>query len=99
MLLVLFTGVRNIDSWSERMRAPMISVYGEGYFRSTWASWVDAMVSIYEKNNGDICKNALPNIKCPTLIVHGAKDVMVHKNHPQFLADNIENSKLVSTFL
>lgn len=79
------------------MRAPLISLYGEGYFRSTWGSWVDAMEEIYEKNKGDICMNLLRNIKCPTLICHGAKDVMVHKDHPEFLSENIKNSKLVQS--
>ncbi|XP_015524239.1 valacyclovir hydrolase [Neodiprion lecontei] len=90
----VYKSLRNIDSWSERMRAPMIAVYGEGYFRSTWASWVDALSAIYEKNKGDICMNLLKQIQCPTLIVHGAKDVMVHKDHPTFLAENIKNSKM-----
>ncbi|XP_012265443.2 valacyclovir hydrolase [Athalia rosae] len=92
--LAIYKSVRNIDSWSERMRAPMIDTYGEGYFRSTWAAWVDGMAAIFEKNDGNICKDLLPKVKCPTLIMHGAKDVMLWKDHPTYLEKNIKDSKL-----
>lgn len=75
------------------MRAPMVELYGEEYFRDTWGSWIDGMKIIFEKNNGDLCKENLAKIKCPTLIVHGEKDAMVLKEHPHFLKANIKNSR------
>lgn len=89
----LFEGIKNIDSWSERMKAPMIAMYGEDYFRKTWSLWVDAMINIYKKNDGDICRNLINKITCPTLIVHGNKDVMVDPEHPVYLHSCISNSK------
>ncbi|XP_014219196.1 valacyclovir hydrolase-like [Copidosoma floridanum] len=86
--------IRDINTWSERMRAPMIEVYGEEYFRKTWSDWIDGMKLIYQKNNGDICKADLTKIKCPTLIIHGQKDVMVLPEHPDYLKSKIENSRV-----
>lgn len=71
----------------------MLAAYGEEYFRNTWSAWVDAMTRLYEIGNGDICKKVLPKIKCPTLIVHGGKDVMVHPEHPTYLKEHIKNSR------
>ncbi|KAF7994504.1 hypothetical protein HCN44_003976 [Aphidius gifuensis] len=90
----IYESIRNINSWSERMKAPMIAMYGEDYFRKTWSLWVDAMINIYKKNNGDICRNLINKITCPTLIVHGNKDVMVDPEHPVYLHNCISNSKL-----
>ena len=92
--LEIYKKFRSIDSWSEKMREPMIAVYGEEYFRETWASWVDAVASIYEKRNGDLCKESLPKIKCPTLIVQGNKDAMVFAEHPIYLKEHIAGAKL-----
>jgi len=94
--ILLFLDIRDINKWSERMKAPMIQVYGEDYFRNTWSNWIDGMIRLYKKQKGDLCKQALSKIKCPTLIVHGAKDAMVLTEHPTYLNQNIANSKFVS---
>lgn len=70
----------------------MITLYGEDYFRKTWSAWVDAMINIF-KNNNDMCRDLIKEIKCPTLIVHGKKDVMVDPEHPIYLHNSIPNSK------
>ncbi|XP_063225361.1 valacyclovir hydrolase isoform X1 [Bacillus rossius redtenbacheri] len=92
--LKMYESIRDISKWSERMRAPMIALYGEKYFRSTWSQWVDAFVSLYEQNAGDICKDVLPLIRCPTLVVHGKEDAMVAAEHPHYLAANIRGARL-----
>lgn len=91
--LKYFSEIRDISTWSERMRAPMIELYGEDYFKENWSNWIDAMKIIFEKKNGDLCKGDLSKIKCPTLIVHGEKDAMVLKEHPLFLKENIDKSR------
>lgn len=92
--LKIYQSIRNIDTWSDKMKQPLIKVYGEEYFRKTWSDWVDAMENIYKQRQGNICKEVLPRIKCPTLIVHGKKDAMVNEIHPKYLVDNIKNAKL-----
>lgn len=75
------------------MKAPMIQMYGEAYFRKKWTEWTDAFIDHFAKRGGDICKNEIKNIKCPTLIIHGLKDRMVGLDHAEFLQKNIERSK------
>ena len=87
--------IRNIDTWSDRMKSPLIALYGEEYFQCTWGSWIDAMRYIFDHQKGDICKNDLLKITCPTLIVHGEKDVMVLREHPDYLKANIKNSRYI----
>ncbi|KAL0102938.1 hypothetical protein PUN28_018323 [Cardiocondyla obscurior] len=90
----IYESIRDIDKWSERMKASMIQVYGRDYFQKTWSDWVDGVVRLYEKQNGNLCKESLSKIKCPTLIIHGAKDAMVLPEHPTYLKQHIANSKL-----
>lgn len=75
------------------MRAPLIEVYGEEYFRNTWSNWVDAILRICEKQNGDLCKRSLAKIKCPSLIIQGNKDAMVLPEHPAYLKDHINGAR------
>ncbi|XP_011689941.1 PREDICTED: valacyclovir hydrolase isoform X1 [Wasmannia auropunctata] len=90
----IYESVRDINKWSEKMRTPMIQVYGEDYFRKTWSNWIDAVLRLYEKQNGDLCKQVLSKIKCPTLIIHGARDAMVLPEHPTYLKQNIADSRV-----
>nr|XP_031845339.1 valacyclovir hydrolase isoform X2 [Nomia melanderi] len=89
-----YNKIRSIDTWSEKMRAPMIAIYGEEYFSKVWSGWVDAITRISKKTNGNLCKELLANIKCPTLIVQGKKDVMVDDEHPLYLKEHIAGAKL-----
>ncbi|KAH0948185.1 hypothetical protein HN011_012316 [Eciton burchellii] len=89
-----YEAIRDINKWSERMRTSMIQTYGEDYFRQTWSNWIDAMLRLYNAQNGDLCKQFLPKIKCPTFIIHGAKDAMILSEHPMYLKQNIINSRL-----
>ncbi|XP_025074126.1 valacyclovir hydrolase isoform X2 [Pogonomyrmex barbatus] len=70
-----------------------IKIY-ENYFQKTWSNWIDSVLRLYKTQNGDLCKQILSKIKCPTLIIHGAKDAMVLPEHPTYLKENIANSKV-----
>ncbi|XP_050461955.1 valacyclovir hydrolase [Cataglyphis hispanica] len=90
----IYENLRDINNWSERMRRSNIEIYGEDYFKKTWSGWVDAVQRLYEKQNGNLCKQVLSKIKCPTLIIHGGKDPIVLPEHPEYLKQNIVNSNL-----
>lgn len=75
------------------MKAPLIKLYTEAGLQKMWNDWCDAMNLIYKKNNGDLCKDALKEIVCPTLILHGDKDPMVAHEHPIYLTSNIKGAK------
>lgn len=75
------------------MREPMEKVYGVDYFQQLWSEWIDGVIRLYEKNNGDICKGLLADIKAKTLIVHGAKDPMVLAEHIPYLRKSIPTNE------
>lgn len=83
--------MRDMSTWSERMKAPLIKLYGEEGMAAMYSQWVDALVGMYK--SGDICKDCLSQITCPTLIVHGNKDALVAPEHPGYLLKHIQHSK------
>lgn len=86
--------VIDVSNWSARMREPMEEIYGKEYFPTLWKEFIEASKEIYDNNGGDICKQYLPKIQCPTLIIHGDKDAMVSDEHPDYLQQHIKNSRL-----
>lgn len=92
--LAIYNSVRDVSRWSERMRRPMEELYGAEYFRNTWGAWVDGISQFTHGPQGSICIELLPQIRCPTLVVHGQKDPMVPYFHPQFLLQHIANARL-----
>ncbi|XP_026856651.2 valacyclovir hydrolase isoform X1 [Electrophorus electricus] len=90
----IYNAIRDTSLWSERMRQPMEKMYGAQYFRETWERWVDGICQFKSRPEGNICKELLELIDCPTLIVHGAKDPMVPSFHPEYLLQNIRSSRM-----
>lgn len=89
----LFERTRDINKWSRKMRELLDPVYGAD-LAPMWSKWVDCMVAVYNRDNGNICDDRLSLIQCPTLIVHGDKDPMVPPIHPQHILKNIADSSL-----
>lgn len=89
-----YESIRDISTWSPKMRQPLLDIYGES-LQSMWSGWMDSVREVIGKNNGDICKDELRKIQCPTLIVHGAKDPLVPSLHPEYLHKHIIGSHLV----
>ena len=71
----------------------MVSVYGQDRFAQLWNRWCDTMARIYHERNGDICKEALRQIKARALIVHGRKDGAVPLHHALYLAEHVIGSE------
>lgn len=84
--------MRDISKWSERMKAPLVALYTEKGLQEMWTAWSNTLAEI-SKNGGNICKDYLSKIKCPTFILHGDKDPMVAPEHPGYLFDNIQKAK------
>lgn len=88
--------VKDVKKWSSRMREPMENIYGEDYFPILWEEWVDAITKIANSTpDKNICRELLPQIRCPTLIIHGSKDAMVAYEHPEYLQKRIPGSSLI----
>ncbi|XP_053570645.1 valacyclovir hydrolase isoform X2 [Bombina bombina] len=89
-----YEAVRDVSNWSENMRKPLENLYGKKYLAKTFSKRVDAVYQFTSRPDGNICRHLLPLIKCPTLIIHGDKDVMTPPVHPQFLHKQIKGSRL-----
>ncbi|XP_038652589.1 valacyclovir hydrolase-like [Scyliorhinus canicula] len=90
----LYNSVRDVSQWSEKMRKPLEEMYGAETFAKTWGAWIDGVSEIEKRSDGNICKEVLPQVKCPTLIIHGAKDPMVPGFHADYLHKHIKGSRL-----
>ncbi|XP_061446875.1 valacyclovir hydrolase isoform X2 [Rhineura floridana] len=91
----LYNAIRDVSKWSERARKPMEEMYGHEYFSKTCAAWVDGISQFIHKPDGGICQSLLPHINCPTLIIHGEKDPLVPRFHPEYLHKHIKGSQAV----
>ena len=47
----------------------------------------------YSTQDKNLCRQILPDIRCPSLIIHGNKDAMVASEHPEYLHKRIPNSR------
>ena len=87
-----FERVRDLSTWSPRMRESLEAIYGEE-LQALWHAWCDAMQAIFHAG-GEICSQRLHLIRCPTFVLHGAQDPMVPAVHPQLLQARIPQAHL-----
>jgi len=89
-----FEATRNVaETWSPRMRESLESVYGAEELQRMWSAACDAWQEIH-KAGGNVCEAEAHHVKCPTLILHGAKDPIVLQDHPEALHRIIPQSQL-----
>ncbi|XP_028409790.1 valacyclovir hydrolase-like [Dendronephthya gigantea] len=91
--LDLYEAIRDVSKWNPKMRQPLEDLYGDGV-QGLWDGWIDSLTSIFNECEGNLCKELLPKIICPTLIIHGEKDPLVPSFHPQYIHKNLKGSIL-----
>ncbi|KFP63236.1 Valacyclovir hydrolase, partial [Cariama cristata] len=91
----IYNGIRDVSKWSEKVKKPLEDMYGHKYFAKTCAAWVDGISRFAEKSDGNICQQLLPDIKCPTFIIHGEKDPLVPQAHAEYIHKHIKGSRLL----
>ena len=84
----------NFTHWNKQLKGLLDNAYG-AYFPKLWSRFVKTFRTIYTERGGDVCKEALSKVKCPTLIIHGAKDPLCQLSHSEYLHKNIAGSQLV----
>jgi len=87
-----FRAIRQISAWSPRAAEAMRAVYGDD-LDALWEAYVSGLEVIYA-DGGDLYQTLLPHVRCPTLILHGAKDPLVPRLHPELLHRGIAGSQL-----
>lgn len=83
---------RLLSSWSPRMVQAMGQIYGD-QLQTLWSAWCDAMQAICHAG-GDICRQRLREVHCPTFILYGGKDPLVPNFHADVLHQGIMGSRL-----
>ncbi|XP_065483965.1 valacyclovir hydrolase isoform X1 [Caloenas nicobarica] len=91
----IYNGIRDVSKWSEKVKKPLEEMYGLKYFAKTCEAWVDGISRFAEKSDGNICQQLLPDIKCPTFIIHGEKDPLVPRAHAEYIHKHIKGSRLL----
>ena len=87
---------RDISEWNQKMKDPYLKIYGStSLVQKLWSDHVDAHICIINEKDGDICKEVISKISCPTLIVHSTNDPLIPFPHSEFIRDRIAGSKLV----
>jgi len=86
--------VRYLSSWSSRMRQSLEAVYGDS-LQELWACYCDGLQALLQAG-GEICRQRLARISCPTLILHGEQDPLVPGFHPRIFAQQIPNAQSYS---
>ena len=62
----------NLKMWEDLRRVPFIEEYGSiEAAQEMWSKHV-----LFYKTLGDICSNDLGKIRCPTLVLHGERDLI-----------------------
>ena len=89
--IACYSTIRDLSKWSTKMLEPLEKEYGREGLHRLWNSWLDVLEEVHH-SGGNICKEKLSGIKCPTLILHGVKDPIVPNFHPIYLAEHIHNS-------
>ncbi|MBI3248035.1 MAG: alpha/beta hydrolase [Deltaproteobacteria bacterium] len=90
--IAAYEKTRLLSSWSPRMVHTMGQVYG-ARLQELWSAWCDAMQAMY-RAGGDICRQRLGEIRCPTLLLQGQKDPLVPNFHADVLHQSIAGSRL-----
>lgn len=81
----------NLSLWEPDQREPLETEYGRDDAQKLWSKWVEMTVEIYQ-NDGNICKDYLQGVKCPTLLLQGLKDPWIPNHHVIDIHKGIENS-------
>jgi valacyclovir hydrolase len=87
-----FQAMRSLSSWSPREVSAMRQIYGDS-LDGLWERYVVGLEEIYAAG-GDIYRQELGRIQCPTLVLHGEKDPLVPWFHPRTISEGIRGSSL-----
>lgn len=87
--------LEDLQRWAPRALEANISVYGFPGVSQIWHRFVNSLREFRNlKTDGDVCTDELSKVKCPTLIVHGEKDVLCPQSHAEYMNDHIVGSQL-----
>jgi len=87
-----FNAIRKISDWSPRAAQAMRAIYGDD-LGGLWDRYVDGQVALFQAG-GNLYRERLADVRCPTFVLHGARDPLVPAFHAQAIRDGIAGSRL-----
>jgi len=87
-----FKAIRKISDWSPRAAQAMRAIYGDD-LGGLWDRYVDGQVALFQAG-GNLYRDRLIEVRCPTFVLHGARDPLVPAFHAQAIHDGIAGSRL-----
>lgn len=91
--IAIFEARRDVSLWPAKVCDALTEAYGETYWQTTWWKWCDVMLRLHAQG-GDVNLAEIEQIRCPTLILHGAKDPLVRASHAVTIHNRIDGSML-----
>ena len=90
--IAAFNNVRMISAWSPRAAETMRAVYGDA-LDDLWERYIVGQEALFEAG-GDLYTAMLAKVKCPTFVLHGAKDPLTPSLHAETIHRAISGSRL-----
>lgn len=90
--IAAFNAIRKISAWSPRAAGAMREVYGDE-LDALWDRYVAGQEALFAMG-GDLYQPLLAKVRCPALVLHGARDPLVPGLHPQAIHRGIAGSRL-----
>ena len=88
--------LRNVDSWSDRVRRHKANALGGlQALQSLNDAATDGWIRHFHERGGDVALSIVHDVRCPTLLLHGDRDVICSAEHARYLARHIATSQLV----
>lgn len=86
----------SVSKWNAKIREALVQTYGTEHKLIQQYNMFKELLRAFlaASENGDICTKEMSEIKCPTLILHGEKDVFSPIYHADYIKRNIERSEL-----
>lgn len=90
---ILSKGIRDVSKWSTQRRKELESVYGCEYLPKLWANYVDGIQHLFDVKAGKMSLAEIQRIEAKTLILNGAKDFLIAREHVPFLRRTLRSSE------
>ena len=90
--IAALNAIRRISDWSPRAARSMLAIYGQA-LDGLWERYVDGQEALFQAG-GNLYRERLAQIRCPTLVLHGARDKLVPAFHPEAIHRGIAGSRL-----
>lgn len=93
----LYEATKNVDTWSSNFRDALEGVYGPDGLRELWAKWNKGVEKIFSEG-GNLYREDVGKVQCPTFLLHGLKDPLVPKFQVDYLRENLKCPLLYHEF-